>query len=83
MKSKKVISIAFVLLVIASLLAVFPAAAATDEASSQAFKAPKAKFSDNVAFDVSPTLRELAAHRITPAGSGRRWRSLAGRRGPK
>src|SRR5215211_8260629 len=63
MKSKKVISIAFVLLVIASLLAVFPAAAATDEA----FKAPKAKFSDNVAFDVSPTLRELAAHRITPA----------------
>jgi len=33
---------------------------------AQAIKAPKPKFSDNVAFDVSPPLRELAAHRATP-----------------
>jgi hypothetical protein len=67
MKFKRVTSIAFVMLVVASLLAVFPAAAAPDKAPSRAFKAPKAKFSDNVAFDVSPTLRALAARRITPA----------------
>lgn len=68
MRSKRVLSIAFVLLVVASLLAVFPAAAATTESAAQtALKAPKPKFSDNVAFDVSPTLRELAARRVTPA----------------
>ncbi len=67
MKFKRVTSIAFVMLVVASLLAVIPAAAAPDAGSPKAFKAPKAKFSDNVAFDVSPTLRELAARRVTPA----------------
>jgi hypothetical protein len=67
MKFKRVTSITIVMLVIGSLLAVIPAAAAPGAGSPQAFKAPKAKFYDNVAFDVSPTLRELASHRITPA----------------
>jgi hypothetical protein len=67
MKFKRVTSIAFVLIVIASLLAVIPAAAAPEPSTSAAPKAPKPKFSDNVAFDVSPTLRELAARRVTPA----------------
>ncbi len=48
------------LLIIASLLAVVPAAAATsDSAPQQTFKAPKAKFTDSIAFDVSPALRDL------------------------
>ncbi len=67
MKTKKIFVIMFTLIMIASLLAVFPAGAAPSESSLQAFKAPKPKFSDNVAFDVSPTLRDMAAQRITPA----------------
>ncbi|MEP6895321.1 MAG: hypothetical protein ABI986_06915, partial [Chloroflexota bacterium] len=67
MKTKKIFVIMFMLIMIASLLAVFPAGAAPSESSLQAFKAPKPKFSDNVAFDVSPTLRDMAAQRITPA----------------
>ncbi len=67
MKFKRVTSIAFVMLMVASLLAVVPAGAASSAGAPRAFKAPKAKFYDNVAFDVSPTLRELAAHRVTPA----------------
>ncbi|MGE5374657.1 MAG: hypothetical protein ACM3XO_06325 [Bacteroidota bacterium] len=67
MKFKRVTSIAFVLIVIASLLAVIPAAAAPEPAPSQAFKAPKPKFSSNIAFDISPTLREMAANRVVPA----------------
>ena len=51
---------------VVSLPAVFQAAAAPDAAGAVAIKAPKPKFSDNVAFDVSPPLRELAAHRATP-----------------
>ena len=65
MKFKRVTGIAFVMLVVASLL-VIPAAAAPSAGSPQALKAPKAKFYDNVAFDVSPTLRELAANRQVP-----------------
>jgi hypothetical protein len=51
----------------ASLPAVFHAAAAPAPGGSQPIRSPKPKFSDNVAFDRSPTtLRELAAHRVTP-----------------
>lgn len=60
MKFKRVTSIAFVLLVVASLLAVIPAAAAPDAGAPQAFKAPKARWIESVAFDVSPALRDLA-----------------------
>ena len=59
MKLKRATSIVFVLIVIASLLAVIPAAAAPEPVSSQAFKAPKAKWIESVAFDVSPALRDL------------------------
>ncbi len=59
MKVKRVTSIVFVLIVIASLLAVIPAAAAPQPTSSQAFKAPKARWTESVAFDVSPALRDL------------------------
>ncbi len=53
----------FVLIV--SLLGVFPAAASpTDNFPNQAFKAPTPKFSDAVAFDVSPALRDLSAKKI-------------------
>jgi hypothetical protein len=58
MKLRRVTSIAFVMMVIASLL-VIPAAAAPQPTSSQAFKAPKARWAESVAFDVSPALRDL------------------------
>lgn len=44
---------------IVSLLGVYPASASSEGAQPQAFKAPKAKFSDSVAFDISPDLRNL------------------------
>ena len=66
MRTKKIFPILATLVLIASLLGVLPAAASPTSSPQQDFKAPKPKFSDNVAFDVSPTLRELAARRITP-----------------
>ena len=66
MKIKRATNIVFVLIVIASLLAVIPAAAAPEPTSSQASRARGPKFSENIAFDISPTLRELAARRVTP-----------------
>jgi len=60
-KTKKVLSITATFIMIVSLLGVFPAAAAsTDNAPLQAFKAPKAKFTESIAFDVSPALRDMA-----------------------
>ena len=65
MKLKPVATIV-VLIGVASLPTIFQAAAAPDPIGAQAIKAPKPQFSDNVAFDVSPPLRDLAAHRATP-----------------
>ncbi len=62
MKVKHVFNWLTALLLMITLFGTLPAAAAPDDASSQAFKAPKAKFFDNVAFDVSPALRSLANH---------------------
>jgi hypothetical protein len=47
-------------MLIITLFNTVPAAAAPEEAAAQAFKAPKPKFFDNVAFDVSPALRDIA-----------------------
>jgi len=58
---KKVFPLIAALVMIVSLLGVLPAGAA-----SKGPKEPKPKFYDNVAFDVSPTLRELAAKRQVP-----------------
>ena len=63
MKQKIVRAIATVMMII-GLLGVFPLG--TSQAASQTPKGPKPKFSENVAFDVSPTLRDLAARRIVP-----------------
>ena len=60
MKTKKVLSITATFIMIASLLAVFPASAAPAKSPLQAFKAPKPKFTESIAFDVSPALRDLA-----------------------
>ena len=59
---RKILPVFATLVMIISLLGIFPAGASPQAA----FKAPKPKFSDNVAFDVSPTLRDMAAHRVTP-----------------
>src|SRR6478672_2059003 len=64
MKTQQFLPLITISVLIVTLLAAFPVGAAPQAAPSQA---PKPKFSDNVAFDVSPTLRALAAHRIAPA----------------
>jgi hypothetical protein len=57
----KIFPIIAAIVMIVSLLGVFPAAASnTDGAPSQAFKAPKPKFTEALAFDVSPAFRDLA-----------------------
>jgi len=67
MNTRKVVSLLATVIVVISLLGVFPVAASTTaNLPLQAIKAPKPKFSDNVAFDISPTLREMAAHRVVP-----------------
>ena len=66
MKFKRVATIVAVV-GMASLPAVFQVGAAPVPSGTQAIKMPKPKFYDNVAFDVSPTLRYMAAHRVTPA----------------
>src|SRR4026209_720413 len=65
MKTKQVLPLITILVLIVTLFSTFPAAAAPKNISLQAAQGPKPKFSDNVAFDISPTLRELAAGRIT------------------
>ena len=70
MKTKKVFSITATLIMIVSLLAVFPAAAASQDATaaSPSFKPPTPKFSAPAAFDVSPALRDMAsARRVSPS----------------
>ncbi|HEX5839370.1 MAG TPA: hypothetical protein VFY26_16150 [Anaerolineales bacterium] len=64
MKSNRFPSIALTLIVVLSLLAVVPAAAAPSDSPSSAprFRGPGPKFSNAVAFDVSPALRDLAAN---------------------
>jgi hypothetical protein len=66
MKIRQVFPLITTLVLIVTLFGTIPAAAAPENVSLQAAQGPKPKFSDNVAFDVSPTLRELAARRITP-----------------
>lgn len=65
MKHKNILNLFVTLPVLASLLAVFPAAAAP-ETAQLAGKTFKGKFSTAVAFDISPTLRDMAAQRIAP-----------------
>ena len=58
--NKKVFPIIAVVVMLVSLLGVFPAAASNANAPTQTFKAPKPKFTESVAFDVSPAIRDLA-----------------------
>jgi hypothetical protein len=64
MKSNKFPSFALTFIIVLSLLAVVPAAAAPSDSPSTApaFKGPSPKFSNAKAFDVSPALRDLAAN---------------------
>jgi hypothetical protein len=61
------VAIIGVLAGMASLPAVFQATADPVPAAAQTIRAPKPKFYENVAFDKSPSLRYLVAHRVTPA----------------
>src|SRR5215207_9792300 len=60
MKVKRIFNWVITSLLILTLFGTVPAAAAPEDAPPQAFKAPKAKFIDNVAFDISPALRDIA-----------------------
>lgn len=61
---RKIFPILATFALIVSMLGAFPAAASTTNASPfDAFKSPKAKFTEAVAFDVSPALRDLAVTR--------------------
>lgn len=68
MTFKKVLSFVTSLIVVTSLAGVFPVMAAPSAPSQLAVtgKTFKGKFSSPVAFDVSPTLREMAANRTAP-----------------
>ncbi len=72
MKTKKVFSISATLILIVTLLGVFPAAAAHQQstAARPSFKPPTPKFSAPAAFDVSPTLSSLVAANPSNPGPG-------------
>ena len=67
MKSKRFVSFVTSLLMIASLIGVYPVSAAPEGTTRLAGNTFRGAFSSPAAFDVSPTLRELAAHRTAPA----------------
>jgi hypothetical protein len=71
-KTKKVFSISATLILIVTLLGVFPAAAAHQQstAARPSFKPPTPKFTAPVAFDVSPTLSSLVAANPPNPGPG-------------
>ena len=58
MKSRKIIPLILQAVIIISLVGALPAAA-SPAAAPQGFKAPTAKFTENVAFDVSKALRDI------------------------
>jgi hypothetical protein len=76
MKTKVLPSIVTFMMIV-SLLGVFPAEASpTDNSTLPQYKAPKAKFSEAVAFDVSPALSAMAStHKaVTPSAETREIR---------
>ena len=66
MKIKQMLPLVTILVLIVTLFGTIPATAAPENVSLQAANGPKPKFSNNVAFDISPTLREMAANRVVP-----------------
>ena len=64
MKVKQILPWITVLVLIVTLFGALPVGAAPN--SAPASRPPRPKFYDNVAFDVSPSLRDLVARRITP-----------------
>jgi hypothetical protein len=66
MKTKKILPLITVLVLIVTLFGTIPAIAAPEGTIQLAGKTFKGKFSNPVAFDVSPTLRDMAAHRTAP-----------------
>jgi hypothetical protein len=66
MKTKRILPIITTLVLIVTLFGTIPATAAPEETTQLAGKTFKGKFSNPVAFDTSPTLRDMAAHRTPP-----------------
>jgi hypothetical protein len=68
MKTKKVLAWLVTMTLIVPLFGIVPVSAAS-ALSPATFKSPPPKFSTPAAFDVSPTLRELARHAKAPASA--------------
>jgi hypothetical protein len=66
MKTRPILALITTLVLIVTLFGTIPATAAPEETIQLAAKTFKGKFSTAVAFDVSPTLREMAAQRTAP-----------------
>jgi hypothetical protein len=66
MKIRQILPLITTLVLIVTLFGTIPATAAPEETIQLAGKTFKGKFSTAVAFDVSPTLREMAAQRTAP-----------------
>ena len=58
--NKKIVPLIATLILVASLFGVLPVSASPTNSPQHGFKAPKPKFTEAVAFDVSPALRNLA-----------------------
>jgi hypothetical protein len=65
MKTKQILPVITTLVLIVTLFGTIPATAAPEETIQFAGKTFKGKFSNPVAFDISPTLRELASQKHT------------------
>ncbi len=66
MKTKRILPLITTLVLVVTLFGTIPATAAPEDSIQLAGKTFKGKFSNAVAFDVSPTLRDMAAHRTAP-----------------
>src|ERR1043165_9321600 len=66
MKTRQILPMITILVLIITLFGTIPAVAAPEGTVQFAGKTFKGKFSDPVAFDISPTLRDMAAHRTAP-----------------
>lgn len=66
MKTRQILPLITTLVLIVTLFGTIPANAAPEGTIQLASKTFKGKFSNPVAFDVSPTLRDMAAHRTAP-----------------
>jgi hypothetical protein len=82
MKAKRVFNWFTASLLIIALFGTVPAAAAPEKSTQPSLQAIKGKFSNPVAFDVSPALRDLASQRSLSRPSSNELKEIRPDRGP-